>query len=83
MRVLFVGRASATSKIRSGQCVGISGVFRCPQNCGQQAQVIDLIGLHKLNDPDQVGAVGRFCNTAPSEDHSREDLDKDDRSDWY
>ena len=46
------------------QSVAVGGVFRTLKTHSHMAlgtEVIDLIGLHLLNDPDQVGAIGEVA----------------------
>ena len=63
----FLGEAQHPHGLENAQRtqrITVGGVFRCLEahrHMALGAQVVDLIGLHLLDDPDQVGAVGEVA----------------------
>jgi len=59
----FLGQTQRAHRLKDAQGaegIAVGGVFRrleADDHMALGAQVVDLIGLHLLDDPDQVGAV--------------------------
>ena len=82
----FVGEPQDPNRLQNPQgtqCITIGGVLRTLKTHRHMAlgtKVVNLIGLHLLDDPNQVGAVRDRRSGELAGDRSREGLDRDDRS---